>query len=467
MRNLAWLVAVALLGGCKEKDRAVDVRPASEPAQPKTPVASKVPTEGALAAKGSLSRRPFAFFAVIVPEGGNAEKLLAAGKTAAEKLGFRVVTKPGDDVGKTLLIDKTTPDAVGWKDVGEPLGEFVPEKDRAAIKASTLALGIVGSGDANGPRTAHDTALVVKAVAEASKGWIMDLDTHLLHTPASLMAHVPGEKTLDVRDSVMLHGVSGDNNLAFVDTVGMSRLGLPELYVGDIPQSRVSAVSRVLNATAQTLVERGDLTRDGELEVDVSKLAGDWQLSALQEAGGTGKIVWRATWSRGDAKPGGQIDADQLVLQLSIAGAKPGSAEALLAALEKFEGAVEDKVTYVDYDKELAEAGVKARAALAKLRPHFAKGIPPNEQLGVKAPFDTDDGNIEWMWVDVVSFRGDVLDGTLDNDPAKVSKLKLGSRVKVKFGELADFIHQRADGSRAGGYSLEVFRAHGENVPPL
>ena len=467
MRNLGWLVALALLGGCKKKDRAVDVRPADVTAPAKAPAASKVPAEGAPAAKGSLSRRPFAFFAVIVPAGGDAEKLVATGKAAAEKLGFRVVTKPGDDAGTTLLIDKTTPDAVGWKDVGEPLGEFVPEKDRAAINASTLALGIVGSADASGPKTAHDTALVVKAVAEASKGWIMDLDTHLLHTPASLMKHVPGEKAIDVRDAVMLHGVTGDHDLAFVDTVGMLRLGLPELYVADIPQSRVSSVSRVLNATAQMLVERGDLTRDGELEVDVAKLSGDWQLAALQKGGGTGKIVWRVAWSRGDAKPGKEVDADDLVLQLSIAGAKPGTAEELVAALEKFEGAVKDEVTYVDYNDELAEAGVKARAALTKLRPHFAKGIPPNEQLGVKAPFDTDDGNIEWMWIDVVSFRGDVLDGTLDNDPAKVSKLKLGARVKVKLGEVADFIHQRADGTKAGGFSLEVFRAHGEDVPPL
>lgn len=464
MRNLVVLVALALLAGCKEKERAVDVRP---PSQPTPPVASKERKDGALAAKGTLARRPVAFFAVIVPAGGNAEKLTATGKAAAEKLGFRVLATPKDETGKTLLIDKSTPDAVGWKDVGEPLGEFVPEKDRGAINASTLALGIVGSADATGPKTAHDTALVAKAVAEASKGWIMDLDTHLLHTPASVMAHVPGDKSVDVRDAVMLHGVSGDHDLAFVDTVGMLRLGLPELYVADVPQSRVGAVSRVLNATAQTLVERGDLTRDGELEVDLSKLAGDWQLAALKQAGGSGKITWRVAWSRGDAKPSDQVDADELVLQLSIAGAKPGSAEALLAALEKFEGAVDDKVVYVDYDKELAEAGVKARAALAKLRPHFAKGVPPNEQLGVKAPFDTDDGNTEWMWVDVVSFRGDVLDGTLDNDPAKVSKLKLGARVKVKFGEVADFIHQRADGTKAGGFSLEVFRAHGEDVPPL
>jgi uncharacterized protein YegJ (DUF2314 family) len=71
------------------------------------------------------------------------------------------------------------------------------------------------------------------------------------------------------------------------------------------------------------------------------------------------------------------------------------------------------------------------------------------------------------MWVDAVSFTGTTIEGILDNDPDQVSSLKIGARVKIKMSELEDFIHTRADGTRVGGYSLEVMRAHGEDIPPL
>src|SRR5205085_6090114 len=225
-------------------------------------------------------------------------------------------------------VDVTTPDEIGWKKGGaEPLGEFVPETDRAAIDASTIAIGIIGSRDAKGGKLAHDTALVAQEVAHAAHGWIFDLDTHLLHTPDSVMAHVPGDASTDVRKTVMLHGVTGDHDLAFVDTTGMMRIGLPELRVADVPQARINSVSRLLNATAQTLIERGDLTRDGQLEVDLSKLAGEWHVADIKKNGGTAKFTWLARWSRGDAPPDKKLDPDLYARELHVAGAKPGTAE--------------------------------------------------------------------------------------------------------------------------------------------
>ena len=164
---------------------------------------------------------------------------------------------------------------------------------------------------------------------------------------------------------------------------------------------------------------------------------------------------------------GSSKDPDDLMLELTVAGSEPGNPVALVGALEKYLGAPEDKATTVSFQPELEAAAVKARAALTALRPHFAKGVPPDEQLGVKAPFATDDGGTEWMWVDVIAFKGDTLDGTLDNDPSSVRALKIGARVKVKLDKIADFIHVHADKTKAGGFSLEVMRAHGVDVPPL
>ena len=79
----------------------------------------------------------------------------------------------------------------------------------------------------------------------------------------------------------------------------------------------------------------------------------------------------------------------------------------------------------------------------------------------------TDHSTIEWMWVDVFTWKGDAFEGTLGNPPDHVKALKLGSKVRVKFLEVADFIHRRADKTTAGGYSLDVMRKHGMDVPAL
>jgi uncharacterized protein YegJ (DUF2314 family) len=85
--------------------------------------------------------------------------------------------------------------------------------------------------------------------------------------------------------------------------------------------------------------------------------------------------------------------------------------------------------------------------------------VPPGERLAVKAPFATDHGATEWMWVDVVGWKGDdALDGILNNDPSDVSTLVAGARVEVKLDELGDYVQTRADGTTVGGYSIAILR---------
>jgi uncharacterized protein YegJ (DUF2314 family) len=62
-------------------------------------------------------------------------------------------------------------------------------------------------------------------------------------------------------------------------------------------------------------------------------------------------------------------------------------------------------------------------------------------------------GRLGRRWV------GDKLDGILDNEPEEVSGLKLGARVTVKLGEVADYVQHLKDGTDRGGYSVEILRA--------
>jgi uncharacterized protein YegJ (DUF2314 family) len=454
-------LSLLLVLGCKSHDEGVKGTVAPPPAGS----AAAVRAANQPARRGSLRRPEIAFFAVIAPAGTKPEVLEEAGRTAGTKAGFTITTTGKRPPGKLLVLDRTSPDELGWKrEDRTTFGTLVPPDAYPAIDAATFALGIVGETTTREPTLVKQTSEVARAVAEACHGWIVDLDTHRLLPTDRLADYVPGT-TIDARKAIALHGVAGESALGLVDSDGMHRLGLPELLVPDIPQARVSDVATVVNATAQTLIDRGDLPRDGELDVDLAKLAGDWHRDEILKLGGTGTITWRVRWVA-DAH-GSSKDPDDLMLELTVAGAEPGNPVALVGALEKYLGAPEDKATTVSFQPELEAAAVKARAALTALRPHFAKGVPPDEQLGVKAPFATDDGGTEWMWVDVIAFKGDTLDGTLDNDPNSVRALKIGARVKVKLDKIADFIHVHADKTKAGGFSLDVMRAHGVDVPPL
>ena len=68
----------------------------------------------------------------------------------------------------------------------------------------------------------------------------------------------------------------------------------------------------------------------------------------------------------------------------------------------------------------------------------------------VKAPFITTDGGNEWMWVEVVKWKGGQISGVLRNDPEEVPDLHAGATVKVKQAEIFDYIRYTQDGKEEG-----------------
>jgi uncharacterized protein YegJ (DUF2314 family) len=84
------------------------------------------------------------------------------------------------------------------------------------------------------------------------------------------------------------------------------------------------------------------------------------------------------------------------------------------------------------------------------LRAAFNSGLAPGESLLVKAPFATPDGAGEWMWVEVVAWKGDAIRGSLRNDPAHNSDLQAGQEVEVSEKEVFDYLRRFPDGKEEG-----------------
>lgn len=214
-----------------------------------------------------------------------------------------------------------------------------------------------------------------------------------------------------------------------------------------MPQTYASQLTTLINAAAQTLIEKGGLPRDGELDVKLAALTtAPWPERAkeIAAAGGTGQITLGVRWGADDERaPGWEME---LVL--------PGSGDAAGRAYEavKFVEPPEEKGIYAQVgDPELEAARDRARAKLKAMAAHFAGGVPEGEQLNVKGPFTTTDGEVEWMWMEVTAWRGETLFGILLNDPFGTMNVHAGDRVEVKAGDAFDYDHFGGAGGEVGG----------------
>ncbi len=446
------MVLVAMVGGglgltaCKRRDkdaakttstRIVDAA-ASGPTDARPMAAPGERTIGARVAAGDLRGAiPAVEYHLVFATEADALR----GRAASARVAGDAATVTSKPLGDTAY----NPDMLPY--FGVDLGA----DDLARLASVTAAYTVIArSGDL--ARDLRVTTAAARAGAIEGHGWVVDPITAQTFSSASLDTWRPADSTLDAKRLIVIHAIREEDGGVFLDTVGLSRFGLPELCVRDVPHAFADEVMIAVNAAAQTLVERGALTRDGALAIDTAALTTTpWsdRHHALQAAGGTGTLTLEAFWS-----PGEHDDVPMIELR---AGASP---EAMMTAVRGFAGGEEKKesMQYATDDKEaaLAAARKRALAELAVLAPRFARGVPDLEHLEVKAPFATDSGGNEWMWVEVHEWKGTRLRGILVNRPFDVAALKEGAAVEVQQAELFDYIHRRADGTTVGGETIKI-----------
>ena len=59
------------------------------------------------------------------------------------------------------------------------------------------------------------------------------------------------------------------------------------------------------------------------------------------------------------------------------------------------------------------------------------------------------------MWVEVTGMEQGIIYGKLGNDPVDLKKVRLGSRVRVKAGEIADWVFTHGN-EMVGGFSVAL-----------
>ena len=296
----------------------------------------------------------------------------------------------------------------------------------------------------------RNAQVLAEQVARDTNGLLWDADTREAFSPDKWHERrvLGWEGDLpDVLRHTVMHFYRDGQTFRAV-TLGMGKFGEPDLVIEDMLASDSRGLGEVVNVVAQSLVEGAHTDAKGQLVL------------TLQRSRHTGVNKWEGEDLKANARKTAALllvhgvpqdgDADNRLVRIAFDRQEGPDEHSRQTALVAALFGSEDHVAHIRHDEKLLAARDAARAKLPALRDTFNRGLAPGEYIDVKAPFATDSGGREWMWVEVRAWKGDRIEGTLQNEPDDVKRLRSGQDVVVSQAELFDYIFHRAGGKVEG-----------------
>jgi len=330
-------------------------------------------------------------------------------------------------------------------------GRGVTREQALALQKSTSALVLEFAHPASMSTAALRAAdKVLLLTAEKTGGFLWDEETREIFTPAewrrrrldTWQADIP-----DVRAHTVIHAYK-DDKLVRAVTLGMAKFGLPDIVVNDFSWSNDKPVGNLINIFAQASIEGASLTESGAMDLDLrsvrhqafKKAVVD---SSLPNATALARLaLFKGRWEEGDPH--------NRLIEIGFgryAGVDNSARQS--AMLDTLFGS-SDGVVRVKHTDPILAASQAAKAKLPALREEFNRGLQPGQYFMLKAPFSTPTGGREWMWVEVLAWKGTAVQGLLRNEPSYVPTLHAGQTVNISQDEVFDYIRVDGKGIREG-----------------
>jgi uncharacterized protein YegJ (DUF2314 family) len=119
-------------------------------------------------------------------------------------------------------------------------------------------------------------------------------------------------------------------------------------------------------------------------------------------------------------------------------------------------------VTFVgEEDAEMEAAKTKARNSLDGFLAELRTPKKTSFYL-VKAPFKTDGGSTEYIWLDNLEFSDGKFSGVITDEPLDIKAIHKGDRVTVSRDDVIDWLVSE-NGQMRGGYTEEVVERRAKN----
>jgi uncharacterized protein YegJ (DUF2314 family) len=264
----------------------------------------------------------------------------------------------------------------------------------------------------------------------------------------------------DAVESHVRFEVLDEGDAVWVHTHGMQKFGMPELEMEGVPKELASPARAMTSLAAQALIKLRDQKRDMRPQLVIS---GTPFLLALEvrprdeeghfPAGSINLVPHRANGDLALAEGVGDVlDAFSAYM--------PGLAAHTRNPYE--DSPVPQRVTRKEMrgkglKQKLIEAHGRAKQDLSVFKNSFQHIGNTDERVhAVKIGFPAQGGEYEWMWVSLDDWRGDFLDGSIQNTPVLRKDLAKGGRVKISETEVFDWVIMRGEEILEGAYTERV-----------
>jgi uncharacterized protein YegJ (DUF2314 family) len=328
---------------------------------------------------------------------------------------------------------------------------LTPEQQAALTKADEAFVMDFAHPGKDRMAALRNAQLLAEQVARDTHGLIWDEETREVFTPDKWHERrVLGWEggVPDISRHMVMHFYRGDGDDYRTVTLGMAKFGEPDIVVEDMVVSQARSVGNLVNALSQALVEGSSTDARGQLTLHLQQSRNPSVAKAQGEGlKANAKHAAQLLLVQGVRQDG---DPKNRLVRIAFDRYDGPDEHARQSALVDGLFGSEDRISHVRHDEKLLAARDAARAKLPALRDTFDRGLAPGEYIDVKAPFATDHGGREWMWVEVRSWKGDRIEGTLQNEPDDVKRLRSGQDVVVSQADLFDYIFHRADGKVEG-----------------
>ena len=325
-------------------------------------------------------------------------------------------------------------------------GRGISREQAAALQQSREALVLKFMHSKENVWTGLQTAnLLVEEIARRTGGLVWDEETREIFSPDAWHKKRLESWTTESPDISTQTTIHAYQNAEYVRaiTLGMAKVGLPDVVVNDFSWSANRGVGNLINLFCQSMAEGAMLNTPGRFKLDIKSIKNarvrESQVKGLKtNASGT------ACLSLKEGKKDEGDPENRLIELTADAYSGPdlhAKQESMLSSLFGWE----DSITPVEHTAELLEASRKATARLPELYQAFRAGLQPGEFIHLKAPFKTPDNGHEWMWVAVTSWEGSRIKGLLDNEPFDIPSLHAGQIVEIRQEDVFDYIRRYPD----------------------
>jgi len=309
----------------------------------------------------------------------------------------------------------------------------------------------------------QDASQFIADLSKATNGVIWDEDTRQCFdadtwTAARIDTFQNGNP--DVSSQITIHAYKDGDYIRAI-TLGMAKLGLPDIEVSDFSWSDNRNVGQLINLVAQLSYEMGIVQEAGRFRLNIDDIQHRNVRNRMKQSRYDNveeEINIRIVEGIRD-----QGDPHNRIMEI-IFDDVPGNnkQEKIDAMLSRLWG-WKDNITQVQHNTAILAASEKARRKLPQIRKQIQKGLAPGEYYLVKAPFDTPTGGTEWMWVEVLSWedKREII-GLLKNQPFYIPTLKAGARVTIQAEDVFDYIHRLSDGTSTGNETGALIRKYSQ-----